>query len=76
MSWISYLDSNSFPVENLPFGIFSSKSIDHLNLNVDRRIGVAIGDYVLDMGVLRWVIKRTCTHTYKYTYTHNTHTYT
>jgi Fumarylacetoacetase N-terminal len=36
-----------FPVENLPFGIFSQPY-----LNPNRRAGVAIADYVIDLSKL------------------------
>jgi fumarylacetoacetase len=44
-SWISVQENSDFPLRNLPYGVFS----------VDQsrpRIGVAIGDYVLDLQVL------------------------
>jgi fumarylacetoacetase len=44
-SWISVQDNSDFPLRNLPYGVFS---ID----GSDSRIGVAIGDYVLDLKVL------------------------
>ncbi|AKD01924.1 fumarylacetoacetase [Pontibacter korlensis] len=41
-SWIE-IDANSdFPIQNLPFGIFRTA-------NRDPRVGVAIGDYILDL---------------------------
>ena len=45
----SFIEVNSeshFPIQNLPYGVFSTKD------NKTPRIGVAIGDYVLDLSVL------------------------
>lgn len=44
-SWISVSGDSDFPIQNLPFGIFST---------VDRtpRAGVAIGDFVVDLFTL------------------------
>jgi fumarylacetoacetase len=44
MSWIESAneDAIDFPIQNLPFGVFSTS-------NLDPRIGVAIGDVVLDL---------------------------
>ncbi|MGV3639469.1 MAG: fumarylacetoacetase [Adhaeribacter sp.] len=46
-SWIQIPATSEFPIQNLPFGIFSTP---------DRppRVGVAIGDYVLDL----WALSR------------------
>jgi fumarylacetoacetase len=44
-SWILIADDSDFSLQNLPYGIFSTE-------NLDRRIGVAIGDYVLDLKAL------------------------
>ena len=41
-SWVSGADGGDFPVQNLPLGIFSEAK-------GQRRPGVAIGDYVLDL---------------------------
>ncbi|RAU82432.1 fumarylacetoacetase [Pontibacter arcticus] len=41
-SWIEIDPQSDFPIQNLPFGIFQTE-------NKDPRVGVAIGDYVLDM---------------------------
>jgi fumarylacetoacetase len=41
-SWIQIPPTSDFPIQNLPFGIFSTPSRDP-------RVGVAIGDYVLDL---------------------------
>jgi fumarylacetoacetase len=41
-SWIQISTTSDFPIQNLPFGIFSTASRPP-------RVGVAIGDYVLDL---------------------------
>ncbi len=45
-SFIPVDSENEFPIQNLPYGAFSTKE------NASVRIGVAIGDYVLDMAAL------------------------
>lgn len=47
MSFVPTSSDCHFPIENLPFGIFST------NENPSHRIGVAIGDYVLDLSVVK-----------------------
>jgi fumarylacetoacetase len=44
-SWIEIAADSEFPIQNLPFGIFSTP-------DRDPRVGVAIGEYILDMCVL------------------------
>lgn len=44
-SWIEYDLNCDFPIENLPYGVFSVDTFSP-------RIGVAIGDQILDMSVL------------------------
>ncbi|EXJ75461.1 fumarylacetoacetase [Cladophialophora psammophila CBS 110553] len=44
-SWIEVKDSSDFSLQNLPYGVFSTNG-------TDARIGVAIGDWVLDLKVL------------------------
>ncbi|GAB3820119.1 fumarylacetoacetase [Pontibacter rugosus] len=44
-SWIEIDAASDFPIQNLPFGIFST-------IDRDPRVGVAIGDYILDLCVL------------------------
>ncbi|TXK37095.1 fumarylacetoacetase [Pontibacter qinzhouensis] len=44
-SWIQIAPDSDFPIQNLPFGIFQTPE-------KDPRVGVAIGNYVLDMCVL------------------------
>ena len=43
-SWVDGADASEFPVQNLPFGVFS-----HAPSGRAPRIGVAIGPMVLDM---------------------------
>ena len=45
-SFIEVNQESHFPIQNLPYGVFSTKD------NNTPRIGVAIGDYVLDLSVL------------------------
>lgn len=45
-SFIVVNSESHFPIENLPYGVFSTED------NVLPRVGVAIGDYVLDLSVL------------------------
>ncbi len=44
-SWIEVPSNNDFPIQNLPFGIFKTQSSNS-------RVGVAIGDQVLDLSML------------------------
>ncbi|HWP30787.1 MAG TPA: fumarylacetoacetase [Fimbriimonadales bacterium] len=44
-SWVPYGPECDFPIQNLPYGVFS-------RLGEHARVGVAIGDYVLDLSVL------------------------
>ena len=44
-SWVEVQDSSDFPIQNLPFGIFSSPGRS-------ARPGVAIGDQILDLQVV------------------------
>ncbi len=45
-SWIPVDKNSDFPIQNLPFGIFRTKDLLP-------RVGVAIGDYVLDLAELK-----------------------
>lgn len=45
-SFIPVDPQSDFPIENLPYGVFSSPD------NHSPRVGVAIGDWVLDLAVL------------------------
>uniref|UniRef100_A0A914YSB4 Fumarylacetoacetase n=2 Tax=Panagrolaimus superbus TaxID=310955 RepID=A0A914YSB4_9BILA len=47
MSFIPVLPDNDFPIENLPYGVFSTTN------NPVKRIGVAIGDFILDLSVVK-----------------------
>jgi fumarylacetoacetase len=46
MSWVKAANEpgTDFPIQNLPFGVFARRGEDH------HRVGVAIGDQVLDIG--------------------------
>ena len=41
-SWVEVPEGSDFPIQNLPFGIFSTETLSP-------RVGVAIGDKVLDL---------------------------
>ncbi|XP_017888560.1 fumarylacetoacetase [Ceratina calcarata] len=45
-SFVEYYSDCDFPIENLPYGVFSTKS------NPQKRIGVAIGDEILDLSAI------------------------
>lgn len=45
LSWVPIDNDSDFCLENLPYGIFSTETLD-------RRHGIAIGSYVLDLKVL------------------------
>ena len=45
-SWVAVPAQSHFPIQNLPFGIFSSPNCP------GKRVGVAIGQHVLDLDVL------------------------
>ena len=45
-SFIEYTEECHFPIQNLPYGIFSSKE------NLNKRVGSAIGEFVLDLSQL------------------------
>lgn len=47
LSWIPYESTSNFPIQNLPYGIFAEKRAEH-----NRRVGVAIGEYVLDLAAV------------------------
>ena len=44
-SWVQGADSSEFPIQNLPFGIYSTAS-------KSKRVGVAIGSQIIDLAVL------------------------
>jgi len=45
-SFIAVAPDSDFPIQNLPYGVFSTP------VSVQRRVGVAIGDFVLDLAVI------------------------
>src|SRR4051794_30009376 len=45
-SFITVAPDSDFPIQNLPFGVFSTES------SPNKRVGVAIGDFVLDLAEL------------------------
>src|SRR4051812_3593355 len=47
-SFIEVSPDSHFPIQNLPYGVFKRPSAEHA------RVGVAIGDQVLDLSVLEW----------------------
>lgn len=44
-SWIAVSPNSDFPIQNIPFGIFSTSQ-------KPKRVGVAIGEYIVDLSVL------------------------
>jgi len=44
-SWLEVEENSDFPIQNLPFGVFKTKTLSP-------RVGVAIGTYILDLSVL------------------------
>ncbi len=44
-SWVKIPENSDFPIQNLPYGIFKLK-------NKKPRVGVAIGEYILDLSFL------------------------
>ncbi|CAF4452252.1 unnamed protein product, partial [Adineta steineri] len=47
MSFIEVNSDSDFPIQNLPYGIFSTKD------NAKHRIGVAIGTKILDLSIIK-----------------------
>lgn len=45
MSWIPVSENSHFPIQNIPFGVFSTST-------ASARVGTAIGDYALDLAAL------------------------
>lgn len=45
-SWVEVAEGSDFPIQNIPFGVFQTKS------NPKPRICTAIGEYVVDLAVL------------------------
>ncbi|XP_021934485.1 fumarylacetoacetase [Zootermopsis nevadensis] len=50
-SFIAYPETSDFPIENLPYGVFSTSDND------THRIGVAIGDQILDLSVVYYLFE-------------------
>ncbi|MDX3075089.1 fumarylacetoacetase [Streptomyces sp. MI02-7b] len=46
-TWVAVPDDSPFGVHNLPYGVFTTADRPH-----ERRIGVAVGEYVLDAGAV------------------------
>lgn len=44
-SWVTGADGSEFPLQNLPFGIFSTETLS-------KRVGVAIGSQIVDLAAL------------------------
>ena len=53
-SWVEAANEPmcSFSIQNLPYGVFNS------NENLEKRIGVAIGDHVLDLNMIEKAVQR------------------
>lgn len=47
MSYIPVAEDSDFPIQNLPYGVFSTQS------HPKPRIGVAIGDQILDLSIIK-----------------------
>ncbi|CAK6442380.1 unnamed protein product [Pipistrellus nathusii] len=47
MSFVSVAPDSDFPIQNLPYGVFSTTA------NPRSRIGVAIGDQILDLSIIK-----------------------
>ncbi len=45
VSWVEVKPGSDFPIQNLPFGVFKTG-------NTAPRVGVAIGDYILDLAAI------------------------
>ncbi|MGE5235425.1 MAG: fumarylacetoacetase, partial [Acidobacteriota bacterium] len=45
-SWVEVADDSHFPIQNLPYGVFRPAA------GTDPRVGVAIGEWVLDLALL------------------------
>lgn len=53
MSFVPVPSDSHFPIQNLPYGIFST------NKDATHRIGVAIGNHVLDLKIIKHLFKGT-----------------
>ncbi len=49
LSYINVKQDSHFPIQNLPYGVFRTEN------NPSPRVGVAIGDYILDLSILEQV---------------------
>ena len=51
-SWVEVSSDSDFPIQNLPFGIFSTEK-------KNKRVGVAIGEKIIDLACLKrtWIFK-------------------
>ena len=47
-SWVPVTAESHFPIQNLPYGVFSTKTNPGL-----RHIGVAIGESILDLAMVK-----------------------
>jgi fumarylacetoacetase len=47
-SFVAVSPESNFPIQNLPFGVFSVPAAG----DARRRVGVAIGEYVLDLSAI------------------------
>ena len=45
ISWVNVPEHSDFPIQNLPFGIYSTET-------KSKRVGVAIGEQILDLSLL------------------------
>ncbi|ELU14609.1 hypothetical protein CAPTEDRAFT_180564 [Capitella teleta] len=54
MSFIQVNPDSHFPIQNLPYGVFSTPD------NPQHRIGVAIGDQILDLSVVKHLFNGPC----------------
>ena len=53
VSWVEIPDDSDFPLHNLPYGVFSPLGGPiRIGPGEDRRVGVAIGTYVLDLAAV------------------------
>uniref|UniRef100_A0A667H1S9 Fumarylacetoacetase n=1 Tax=Lynx canadensis TaxID=61383 RepID=A0A667H1S9_LYNCA len=52
MSFVPVAEDSDFPIQNLPYGVFSTPD------NPRPRIGVAIGDQILDLSVIKHLFTR------------------
>jgi fumarylacetoacetase len=54
-SWVESANAanSDFPIQNLPFGIFRARDAGNDAVGNDAKVGVAVGDFVLDLASLR-----------------------